>query len=103
MRPSRGGYLCFGFAQPIRAWDSDSISTMITMSATNLFDSDLPEDLKLRICAIAKKTRRTNDEVITDLMRTFFEMVDEPEKPNEPSLVTKVREAHRKSSDSSVD
>ena len=50
-------------------------------------------DIKARIHKIALKTGSSDEEVVTHLTRTFFELVDDSEEKDVPAFVERVRRA----------
>lgn len=58
-----------------------------------------PDDVTARIHELAVKTGKTEDEVVADLMRRFFELVDESKKTDVPCFIQKVRKVLEEASD----
>ena len=61
---------------------------------------EFPDEVQAKIQDLALKMELPEDEVVSLLLRSFFEMVEDKKREDVPALVQKVREALRRNANS---
>jgi hypothetical protein len=61
--------------------------------ATDISTFEFPNDIQARIHKIAVTSGSSDEEVAAHLMRVFFDLVDDADKKDVPTLAEKVRKA----------
>jgi hypothetical protein len=68
------------------------------MPDDDCYQPKFPAEIEARIHRIAEETGASYDEVVNSLVRSMFELVDDPAKKEVPAFVRKIRSALRKKS-----
>ena len=65
----------------------------------NFSISSLPAKYQAKVHEIAVRKGMSDEEVVVELMQTFFELVDSPQEENDSSLARRLRSALREKFD----